>query len=91
MEANMKIDAENGIINMQDTDNFVRMNTRIIDNNLEIRYIDNSNISMVKSGKIENQVGWYIKQHDGVPDSKVHIDARIFENIKDLFLFLGKE
>lgn len=85
------IESKNGIINMQDTDNFTRMVVRIIDNDLEIRYIDNSEISVVQSGRVEKQVGWYIKQHDKNGDSKVHVDARVFENIKDLFLFLGKE
>jgi hypothetical protein len=90
MEADMNLFSKNNL-KWNEHYKFKKMIERIENNNLEIKYIDNTSYSPVISGQIEKQKGWYIKEYGKNNDSKVHVNAKIFEKIENLFLFLGQD
>jgi hypothetical protein len=60
----------------------------IEDEKLEIRYIDNSNLTPVQSGKIQELKGWYISKN-GDNYSKTSTDNPVFKSLTTLFEFIG--
>jgi hypothetical protein len=65
-----------------------KIKLRIEENQLEIRYIDNTKLTPVVSGKMQPLKGWYISEYKA-PKSSVSVDGMVFKNMSDLFLYLG--
>jgi hypothetical protein len=64
----------------------IQENVGIInDNQLEIIYYDNSNVSLVQSGKIQEQKGWIIIKHKE-HYSQVQTDKIIYKDYLDALL-----
>lgn len=78
------------LINWCEHKDFKKIAKRIEENELEIKYIDNSNLTHVQSGKIPLQKGWYLKEHDTKPESNIQTEYLVFKSILELFMYIGK-